>query len=39
MLYYIRFFCNLKNRKKNNSKKNDYIVLPYNTTNYALYKD
>jgi len=39
MLYYIKFFCNLKNRKKNNSKKNDYIVLPYNTTNYALYKD
>ena len=38
MLYYKKFFCNLKNGKKKNSK-NDYIVLPYNDSNYALYKD
>lgn len=38
ILYYRKFFCNLKNRKKN-IFKNDYIVLPYNDSNYALYKD
>jgi hypothetical protein len=38
MLYYRKFFCNLKKRKKNITK-NDYIVLPYNDTNYALYND
>ena len=38
ILYYRKFFCNLKNRKKKFLKK-DYIILPYNNTNYALYKD
>ena len=38
MLYYKKFYCNLKNGKKKNSK-NGYIVLPYYDSNYALYKD
>lgn len=38
ILYYKKFYCNLKNGKKNISK-NGYIVLPYNDSNYALYKD
>lgn len=39
ILYYRKFFCNLNNKKKKSILKNDYIVLPYNDTNYALYKD
>lgn len=39
ILYYRKFFCNLKNRKNNIKKRKDYIVTPYYNTNYALYKD
>lgn len=39
LLYYRKFFCNLKNKKKHIVKKNQYIVKPYNNSNYALYKD
>lgn len=39
LLYYRKFFCNLKNKKKHIPKKNKYIVTPYNSSNYALYKD
>lgn len=39
LLYYRKFFCNLKNKKKHIVKKKQYIVTPYNNSNYALYKD
>lgn len=39
LLYYRKFFCNLKNKKNNIKKRMNYIVTPYYNTNYALYKD
>mgnify|MGYP006077779751 CR=1 FL=1 len=38
LLYYREFICNFNKKKINNFKnKKDYIIYPYNNTNYAKY--
>jgi len=37
ILYYRKFICNFNIKKKNNIKKNNYIIKPYNNRAYSEY--